>query len=70
MGLWWGLLEAVTYLDYIHPIRVLLGRAAGEETVVCDRRDLKAAIKAYGPVIPGTGFVRGSKAVFNVRRKR
>jgi hypothetical protein len=70
MGIVNGILTGLSYFDYIHPIRVLIGRAAGEETVVCDRRDLKAAIKEYGPMIPGTGFVRGGRAVFNVRKRR
>jgi hypothetical protein len=70
MGILGGILTGLSYFDYIHPIRVLIGRAAGEETVVCDRRDLPAAIKEYGPPIAGTGFVRGDTAVFNVRRKR
>jgi hypothetical protein len=70
MGLWWGLLEVATYFDYVHPIRVLIGRAAGEEVVVCERGDLPAAIKQYGPVIAGTGFVRGRRAIFNVRKGR
>jgi hypothetical protein len=70
MGIFKLLIEIGTKFDYAHPLLAIGRQMEGERIIVVRRSDLPAAMKAYsGQVVPGSGWVRGDKAAFNVRRK-